>query len=124
MGWSRTVTRVFDAAGCAAVAYSVMTRYELGLVKVLPMKAHLAMDALSGAALIGAAAALDDEEPDARATLAAVGAWEIAAALLTRTESAGPGARETTGAGMVEGGAWSQQSMPAAPAVERAGVGT
>ena len=63
-----------------------MTRYEKGLVKALPMKAHLTMDALSGGMLIGAAVMLD-EEPEVRGTLAAVGAWEIAAALMTETES-------------------------------------
>ena len=118
MGWSKTVTRLLDCAGATAAAYSLMTRYELGAVKVLPMKAHLAMDAVSGGALIGAAMVLEDEDPDVRATLAAIGAWEIGAALLTRTVPDGAEARQTGGAGMVESGAWSQQSMPAAPAVQ------
>src|SRR5215218_10108239 len=87
MGWSRTVTGLLDAAGAAATGYSLMTRYELGLVKVLPMKAHLSMDAVSGATLIGAALVLDEEDAEVRGTLAAIGAWEIAAALLTRTET-------------------------------------
>jgi hypothetical protein len=78
---------------------------------------------------------MDDEEPEVRATLAAIGAWEIAAALLTRTRpgsAAGGGtyaysggAETPTGAGMAESGSWSQQSMPAAPRGElvRPGVG-
>ena len=30
---------------------------------------------------------MDDEDPEVRATLAGIGAWEIAAALLTRTQT-------------------------------------
>jgi hypothetical protein len=71
MGWSKCSTRVLDAAAVGAVGYSLLTRYELGVMKVLPMKAHLALDALSGGALIGAAAIMDDEDPEVRATIAA-----------------------------------------------------
>lgn len=85
MGWDRKVTRLLDCAGASATAYSLVTRYELGVVKVLPMKAHLALDALSGAALIGAAAMLDDEDDEVRGVLAGIGLFEISAALLTRT---------------------------------------
>jgi hypothetical protein len=124
MGWSDNVTHVLDAAGAGATGYSLMTDYELGAVKALPMKAHLTLDALSGGALIGAALVMDDEDPEVRTTLAGIGVWEITAALLTRTSRGGRapsrGAAEGTGAGLVESGAWSQQSMPsasAAPAV-------
>jgi len=41
--------RVLRAAGLAATAYSLLTEYEFGLVRVIPMPAHLAMDAASGA---------------------------------------------------------------------------
>jgi hypothetical protein len=115
MGWSRQVTATLDAAGASATAYSVLTDYELGAVKALPMKAHLTLDALSGGALIGAALAMDDEDPDVRATLAAIGAWEIAAALLTRTQPDRDVRSVPPGVGSVESGAWSQQSMPSAP---------
>jgi hypothetical protein len=117
MGWSRQVTAVLDGAGAAATAYSLVTKYELGVAKVLPMQAHLALDAISGAGLIGAALMLDDEDPDVRATLAGIGAFEIAVAMLTRPvpqrvygSKSAPAA-----AGSVESGAWSQQSMPSAP---------
>jgi hypothetical protein len=35
-------------AGIAAIIYSILTNYELGLVKIIPMKIHLMLDFLSG----------------------------------------------------------------------------
>ena len=87
LGWSPSATRVMDCSAAMATAYSLMTRYELGLVKVLPMKAHLALDAVSGAGMLGAAAVMEDEDPEVRCTIACVGAWEIAASLMTRTSN-------------------------------------
>lgn len=117
MGWSRQVTALLDGAGAAATAYSLMTKYEMGVVKVLPMKTHLTLDALSGAGLIGAALLMDDEDPEVRATIAGIGVFEIGAALLTRPVAenvyGSAGGSDVTGA--VESGAWSQQSMPTAP---------
>ena len=89
LGWSRCATRLMDCSAATTTAYSLMTRYKLGLVKVLPMKAHLALDAVSGAGMLGAAAVMEDEDPDVRCTIACIGAWEIAASLMTRTSEGG-----------------------------------
>ena len=128
MGWSRPVTALLDGAGSAATGYSLLTKYEMGVVKVLPMKAHLTLDALSGAALVGAALLMDDEDPEVRATIAGIGVFEIAAALLTRpvAERVGYGpssGADVSGAGAIERGAWSQPSMPVAPQRLPAGAG-
>lgn len=40
------------ALGVVILAQSVVTDYELGLMRVLPMKAHLALDAVGGLALL------------------------------------------------------------------------
>lgn len=37
--------------GAAAIVYSLFTRYELGLVRLLPMPAHLGLDIASGVLL-------------------------------------------------------------------------
>jgi len=42
-----SAARVLRMAGAGATAYSLLTDYELGLVRVLPMPLHLALDAAS-----------------------------------------------------------------------------
>lgn len=39
---------VLFAAGAAAILYSSLTRYELGLLKIIPMNIHLMLDIVSG----------------------------------------------------------------------------
>ena len=39
------------ALGAAAIVYSLLTDYELGLVKIIPMPVHLGLDMASGALL-------------------------------------------------------------------------
>ena len=43
--WAATVPRIDGVAG---VAYSLITDYELGLLRALPVPAHLAFDAAKG----------------------------------------------------------------------------
>jgi len=47
--WASFVPRM---AGSAGTAYSLITDYELGATKVLPMTVHLALDAAKGALLV------------------------------------------------------------------------
>jgi len=51
-GGTGAASRVFIIAGIAALVYSVFTNYELGLIKVLPFKAHLTLDTLNGLFLL------------------------------------------------------------------------
>src|SRR5215207_9686492 len=80
-GTART-RALLQSSGAAALAYSAMTNYERGLVKLLPMRAHLALDALSGATLVTAAGMMEEEDPGVRTALLGVGLFEIAAAAM------------------------------------------
>ena len=85
LSWDRHARAVFTLAGAGLLAYSICTRYELGVYKALPMKAHLTLDALSGIGLAALPLVLG-EEPPVNAALIGVGLFEIVAALTTATE--------------------------------------
>ncbi len=78
---------VLRMAGGGALAYSMLTNYEFGLVRVLPMRAHLALDAASGAFLASSPWLLGFAKNGPRYWVphALMGAGEVLAALTTRT---------------------------------------
>jgi hypothetical protein len=79
--------RVLRLAGGGATAYSVLTDYELGLIKVLPMRTHLALDAASGALVAASPWLFGFAREGTRHWLphVIVGATEILAAATTKT---------------------------------------
>ena len=85
-GWSRPVTNLLTASALVTLVYSLTTRYELGLIKLLPMPAHLALDGASGAVLCLAAAVFQKEPSAVRASLLGLGLFEITASLTTETQ--------------------------------------
>ncbi|GAB4196777.1 MAG: hypothetical protein OHK0022_14570 [Roseiflexaceae bacterium] len=87
LGWSGRVTMMLSVAALGTAAYSALTRYELGLVKTLPMPVHLTLDAINGALFCAAPLLLADEEARVRGTLLGIGLFELSAALLTEPES-------------------------------------
>ena len=86
LGWSARVTGLMTNAALGTLVYSLLTRYELGLVKVLPMKGHLALDGMSGALFCGAPLLFPDEDTSVKAALVGFGLFELAAAFMTETE--------------------------------------
>ena len=83
--WEPGATQLLTGAAAATLIYSALTCYELGLVKVLPMPLHLALDGGSGALLCGVALlSLREARMQTRAGLVGIGLLEIAAATLTR----------------------------------------
>ncbi len=78
---------VLRMAGGGALAYSMLTDYEFGLVRVLPMRAHLALDAASGAFLASSPWLLGFAKNGPRYWVphALMGAGEVLAALTSRT---------------------------------------
>src|SRR5688572_29964819 len=87
MGWSKPLTQGMTALALGKLGYTLFTRHELGLVKKLPMQAHLALDAAGGAALCAMPMLLGDEDDvGACGACCALGLFDIAAAPLTQTE--------------------------------------
>jgi hypothetical protein len=84
LGWGERARGLATNAALGALAYGALTRYEFGLLKVLPMRAHLALDALSGATLCAAPwLLLADEDDEVKNTLLGIGLFELAAAFTT-----------------------------------------
>jgi hypothetical protein len=79
---------LLNTMAAGKLAYSLMTRHEMGLVKVIPMPVHLAMDAVSGAALAAAPLLMDEDDQIATGACVALGLGDIVAAVSTQTRSA------------------------------------
>jgi hypothetical protein len=54
LNWPAPASTILMVLGAGVLLYSVLTRYELGLLKLLPMPVHLALDLLGGLLLIAA----------------------------------------------------------------------
>jgi hypothetical protein len=76
-----------------AFGYALLTRYRLGVINVLPMRAHLGIDAALNAFLAAAQFQLSEEESTVRATVLAMAAAGTLVALLTRIDASGEEAR-------------------------------
>jgi hypothetical protein len=76
------------AAGAAAAIYSNLTDYELSVKNVIPMRVHLALDAVSGAALAAVPLLSGARKRGVRHWLphTLIGAFEVAMAATTKTE--------------------------------------
>ena len=72
------------ALGIGTIAYSALTDYELGVVRVIPMPVHLALDAANGA-LLAASPWLFGFAEEVATPHAVFGLFEIGASLITKT---------------------------------------
>ena len=84
LGFSEHATRVIDAGAGTIAAQQMLTKNEVGLVKVVPMKSHLVLDALCGAGLIGCAVALHDVTREERCAVCCLGSHLLLMAAVTR----------------------------------------
>lgn len=91
MAWPADVRQVLTVAGLGTFGYSLVTRYELGVWKVLPMRVHLLLDALSGVLFMAAPLAFPRAKPLTKVALSAFGAFELVVALTTDTEPSAAG---------------------------------
>ena len=110
---------VLRAAGAGTIGYSLLTAYELGVAKVVPYRAHLAVDAVAAVGL--AAAPIVAGRSGRRAQWlphGLFGLWEIAAVALSV-----PGATGGTAAGAAEELAASDVSTDGGASDGRAATG-
>ena len=79
---------VLRSAGGGALVYSLITDYELGLLRLLPMPAHLALDVASGVLVAASPWLLGfaGRGPRYWVPHVLVGATEVLAATTTKTE--------------------------------------
>ena len=82
-----TPARLSRAFAAASLVNTLFTRAEWGVVKVMPYKAHLAVDAVTGVAALAAPWLFGfSNDRRARNTFLAMGATALAVTLLSRPE--------------------------------------
>ena len=83
---AQSMMRGADAtAGMAAGIVSMVTNYEAGIVRLVPMRAHLAVDFMMGAALLLSPLVLPREERRFALVPVALGVAKLTASLFTET---------------------------------------
>ncbi|MBX9626769.1 MAG: hypothetical protein K2X82_23410 [Gemmataceae bacterium] len=82
-----TAARLIRLAAGGVAAYSLLTRYEWGVLRVLPWRSHLAVDVVAGVATMAAPWLFGfARHAAARNTFLAMGAFSVAAGLLAETD--------------------------------------
>lgn len=88
LGAGPRFTRLMTAIALGKLGYGLLTRHELGVAKVIPMKAHLTLDVVAGAATSALPFVLDkDENPAVIACAVGLGLSDAAAASMTKTRA-------------------------------------
>lgn len=86
LGWSQPATWLMWILGAGILISSLLTNYELGALKLIPVPAHLGLDILVGLVLVGAPFLFLNEGTSASAGYLILGLVEGSVALLTDTE--------------------------------------
>ena len=81
------VTKMLRGSGMGVLGMGALTRNDLGLVRILPMKAHLAADIVLGGAFLAAPLLSADEDDRVKSILAGIGAMATVVTLLTRSQT-------------------------------------
>lgn len=87
---SSTTARIVRNAGAATGLMSMMTNYEAGVVRLMPMRVHLALDFLIGAALFLSPLMLPKGERRFALVPVTLGAVGILASVLTEKDPEAP----------------------------------
>jgi hypothetical protein len=87
MNGATATARLVGGAAAAASANSMVTNYEGGMLRVMPMRMHLAIDVMLGAALVLAPWFLPRAERRYAAVPVALGAVALLTGLLTKKDA-------------------------------------
>ena len=83
LGAGPAARRLLLLSGANAAVLGAVTQHELGLIKLVPMRAHLALDGIFAAGFVGAATLLEGEPRRVRVAFVALGVSGALAAALT-----------------------------------------
>jgi hypothetical protein len=83
LDWNQTANYLLSIMGVSVIVYSLITRYELGAIKWMPMRVHLILDILSGLLLIAAPFIFPVAGDGVTGWLVGLGIFEILAGLMT-----------------------------------------
>jgi hypothetical protein len=87
LNWDARLVAGATVMAVVLTLLSLATRYEMGAVRVIPMRVHLALDALSGLLIASLPFVLfRDIDDSAKAVLIGFGVFEILSGLMTRTQ--------------------------------------
>ena len=86
LGAREDTQRIADGGALAVLVYSLLTDYERGAIRVLPVPLHLALDAAFGATLCAVALRHTGDKAIVRAVLAALGLFSLFASVATETQ--------------------------------------
>ena len=85
-GWPRRFRDLLTAAALGTLGYSLLTRYELGLVRVLPFRQHLSLDFAQAVTLLAAPLLTFRMRPDIRRAFLGLGLFELVVTVLTERD--------------------------------------
>lgn len=83
--WEDNVKGVMTVLGLGVILYSLLTDYELGVSRQIPMPTHLLLDALGGIVLIVWPFIFGVDDTTTRTVMIILGVLEIGASLVTQT---------------------------------------
>jgi hypothetical protein len=87
LGASDRFAQAITNLALGKIGYALLTRHELGLLRVIPMKTHLMLDAVAGAGVCALPFLVEEENEAVIACALGLGLFDIAAAPLTDTRS-------------------------------------
>jgi hypothetical protein len=85
--WNKPITTTFTAAALGTLGYSLLTRYELGIIRKIPFRTHLVLDALNGAFFCMAPLLFRKHHPTVQAAMVGIGLFEIVASVSTEDDT-------------------------------------